>query len=388
MAQGYEDYVNASEQEKNDILHRWRVLKPTLKKKKNPGQDQIEALNTLLEKHKEKRKGRAKLKGKNNQNEISSENREHNYPSYRDTQGSAYNRSMSTLTASSASIHTGSSSAELPGRPTSPYELPGGSSAEVVGRPLGHVQGTIPRTAPVADDDEDEEAYQRAINLSLHDTRMESSQNTEEEDELIERAIQASIDELQRNPPRAPLENGDEEDEEASLQRALTASMAEAGKSGASEEEQRILEEVLRKSVLETRRQRRQRSSDSEWDSSSDDEYGRSSAKLTLTVSPKVGPEVHVRELPSHSVSTPPESVALSPHDHDADEEEQLKKAMELSMQEEDVKQKEKSEEEIVMEYVKKMSLMEEEHRRRMLQGRGEDPRLDEGSSSASGSRP
>ena len=69
-----------------------------------------------------------------------------------------------------------------------------------------------------------------------------------------------------------------DEDDEAALQRALRASVSEASRSGATEEEQRMLEETLKKSLLDTHNRRKgngknkEHGSDSEWDSDTDTE--------------------------------------------------------------------------------------------------------------------
>jgi hypothetical protein len=55
--------------------------------------------------------------------------------------------------------------------------------------------------------------------------------------------------------------------------------------------------------------------------------------------------------------------------DH-ADDEANLKRALEESMKHDEKSQRERTEEEIVLEYVKKQSLLEEEHRKRIAQGR------------------
>jgi hypothetical protein len=418
-AQGYDDFITSTADEREDILQRWRCMKPDIKKKKNPGQEQLDALHTMLDKHREKMKEKSQWKGKDpirgghfgkfdhqmqhvymhpdlersSNSDMYSSTNELSARSTRDGSRGSSNE----LPAMVAAMRSGSirSPTELPATATSPRELPG-SPMVLPGEPLHHANtypiarrpvGLPPRQeqalGPYHDADEDDE-MEAALRNSLVETRsipVRPSQGQEEdEDVLIERAIKASIAELERTQRQS--EDLDEEDEDAALQRALTASMAEAERSGANEEEQRILEEVLRRSVTETRRQQQfqlqndglRGGSFSEFDTESDDEFHPARTVLT----PKGSEQTTEKE----SLSTARTSIEPASEQSSAelDEEEQLKKALEESMKEEKEKQRERSEEEIVMEYVKKMSLAEEEHRRRMLQGREESVKEGEGS--------
>jgi hypothetical protein len=164
----------------------------------------------------------------------------------------------------------------------------------------------------------------------------------------------------------------------------MKASMEEAQKSGVSEEEQRVLEETLRTSMLDTSKARRQHGSDSEWDSSDtedDEDYQRmieeSKHLHDLHSRPEKGDEYFT------AIAGTRETSNAQGATQDDNEEEALRKAIEESeraAQEHQTNlEKQRTEEDIVMEYVKKQSLAEEEHRRRMAQGR------DTGGESSSG---
>ena len=63
MAQGYDDLQYCTPSERADIISRWRCVKVNVKRKKNPGEEQLEALHTLLKEHREKRQAKwAKIK--------------------------------------------------------------------------------------------------------------------------------------------------------------------------------------------------------------------------------------------------------------------------------------------------------------------------------------
>lgn len=176
-------------------------------------------------------------------------------------------------------------------------------------------------TAPV----DDEADLNEAIRLSVQET----SRGDPEEDAAIERAIQASMAELQRDRAgRGGKAAGDDvEDEDEHIRRALQASQAEAEShahpDAAHDEE---LKRALAQSLKE---QRRQRSSDSEWDSESD--TGKDAGHVAGTTL-----KDFERQQAQNAGGAGGEKG-----------------------------QREKTEEEIVVEYVKKQSLLEQEHQRK-----------------------
>lgn len=215
----------------------------------------------------------------------------------------------------------------------------------------------------------EEEAERRELEAAIAASVAENSHGNAEEDQVVARAIRASVAELERAPAGAS-----EEDEEAMLKRAMQASMEEAGRNGATEEEQKLLEETLRKSILDTSR-RRQHGSDSEWDSS-DTEDDADFQRIIAESKELAHLQQHYsQEYQSASGAQDSGTVGATGGSADATaEDEELRKVLEESERVEKERQanasKEKSEDEIVMEYIKKQSLLEEEHRQRRLQGR------------------
>lgn len=350
-AQGFEELQSCTADEHADIISRWHCVHKNTKRKKNPGEEQLEALQTVLEKHRERRKRWiGKLKSKpmpmyppaTTTSDTASSMRD---PGQQSSEGSSRHTPADTPDTSTSSLHHAHT---FPG---ALHELPADPADTL----------TLQHRHPEADDEDAD--MEEAIRLSIshaqtlpakHDAM--ATHTDVDEDELMERAIRASITELQEHPA------GQDEDSDAALQRAMRASIAEASGSGLNEEEQRALEETLRKSVLETRmerrRQRRDRGTDSEWDTE-DDEHDVDTED-----------DEEVKRAIEESRRHAEESTALHDHAH----EEELKRAMEESHREEERKKSElerqRTEEEIVMEYVKRQSLAEEEHRRAMQEGR------------------
>lgn len=383
ISQGYDEASAISQSEREDIVSRWKCIKLNVKKKKNVGEDQIEALHTLM---KERRAKRQEKWARVNSHFKRPEAR----PSF------------------PATMHEHGSYEEIPPPANGATELPASTSrsAELHGNPLQHAN-TFPRphtahsshtmhstrsqTSLEQQLAAEEEAERREFEAAIQASVSETSRGNPEEDDMIARAIRASITELER-----PVAH--EEDDEEVLQRALKASIDEASKHGASEEEQKLLEETLKNSVLDKGGKRR-RGSDSEWDSSDtedDEEYQR------IIAESKELAHLHSHYLDEYAAQTAAgvqetgvvgsqdanetggaggEDAALKKALEESekaglngDEDVALKKALEESEKAEQERmvelEKQKTEEDIVLEYVKKQSLAEEEHRRRMMQGR------------------
>ncbi|KAK4903055.1 hypothetical protein LTR28_001180, partial [Elasticomyces elasticus] len=186
-AQGFDEWHHSSSHERADIVKRWNIIRKDLKKKKNPGQEQIEQFQALLADQKQKKKlwetdkQREKKKNKKDKGR-------------RGSTGDVKHPDE-----------------EYYGHHDVPEGSPGPSSG------LHHVR-TVPRTQD-AEDIEDAD-FEQAIRLSVQET----SKGDPEEDEQIERAIRASVAELQRQPQHG----GQQYDDVEAIHRAMEASIVEA----------------------------------------------------------------------------------------------------------------------------------------------------------------
>ncbi|KAF2203330.1 UDP-Glycosyltransferase/glycogen phosphorylase [Delitschia confertaspora ATCC 74209] len=358
ISQGNDEATNLTARDKDDILSMWRGVKVNMKKKKNPGEEQIDALHTLLKEHRTKRREsfRKVLDGGFKR------------PEARPSFGPSMSNTSSYSNANDVPSTPGAASALRPpitGRQTHPLRAPtydGSSSISLQNARsiLAHPHPS--QSAAQQQENTNEEAEARELEEAIRLSVSQSSHGDPTEAELLERAIQASIKELQRAPA------GTYEDEEEALQRAMRASVEEVAKSGATEEEQRILEETLRESVLNTTCRR----NSSDWDS--DEEMWDDEELKRILAESK---EWHQAQLRQEQETNTEQNVGAATEEND---EEEFRRAMEESERAEEDRRKElerqRHEEEVVMEYVKKQSLAEEEHRRRLMQGRG-DPRAD-----------
>jgi hypothetical protein len=401
ISQGYDETSAISDTERADIINRWKCIRLNIKKKKNIGEDQVEALHTLMNERRQKRHERwAKI---------------NTHFKHKETPPG---RPSLTTVASNDSGY-------------SDLEVTAQHNPDIPVIALQHAN-TFPRSWPSNSESQlsleaqqlvaEEAAEQRQMEAAIAASVAEASRGNPEEDEVVANAIRASIAELQKTVPH-------EGDEEEALQRAITASIAEVGKSGASEEEKKVLEETLRQSLLDTgRRAKHGVDSDDEWNSDEtedDEDFQRmivESEKLARLHT--LPPEYAVAQLNSASGAQedgvlPGDITAVDEalrkaieesekdheieksksHDLESDEalrkaieesekhhqaetsrgteevsDEELLKALEESEKAElermETLEKQRTEEEIVLDFVKKQSLMEEEHKRRMRQGR------------------
>ncbi|KAI9874462.1 MAG: hypothetical protein M1830_009725 [Pleopsidium flavum] len=204
-----------------------------------------------------------------------------------------------------------------------------------------------------------EEAIQRSVTAT--------SRGDPEQDKLIERAIRASIAELQLA--------SQEDDEQEAINRAIQASVAEAAQGRASatlpdprsgtdgrSEQDRVLEEALHLSLQEhqSHNEPHSEAANNKWDDSGietdDDENIQEAIELS-----KQNVLSDVRS--GHAA---------------VEEDQELQKAIEESKQAHSLHEEDnaraKTEEEIVLEHVKKQSLAEQEHRTRLdLKGKSKE---------------
>lgn len=378
ISQGYDEASTVSAQERADIISRWKCIRLNVKKKKNPGEEKIEALHTLMQ---ERRKKKSERWAKVN----SHFKRPSATPSF---PASLDNISSSSLPEvvdhADARDMTGADTAAgaAPERPT-PFQPASTFPQALSSHPPAPEEAQAQAAA-------EEEAERRELEAAIAASVAETSRGNPEEDELVTRAIRASMAELEREPQGV-------EDEEQALHRAMTASLEEAQRSGVSEEEQKVLEETLRQSLLETsHRIQRKRNSDSEWDESDtedDEDYQRIIAESKEMAHMEQGFPVDyyqatggARPREDGDIDANAEEEAMKKAIEESEkamangsvdplaEEEALRKAIEESEKAEQERMQElerqKTEEDIVLEYVKKQSLAEAEHQRRMREGR------------------
>ena len=338
VSQGYNETASLSERERVKILERWRSVKVGVQKKKAPGEEQFEVLHTLMKQRRAKKHARKE-------------------------------------NVKSGFFHHGrGASPVVP--PALDEEEPHNNMSHITpesaGRgsiPLHHSQ-SYPQPQPTSvslqrgrEADGEERQLESAIQASVS----QASHGDAAEDEMLARAMRASVSELERA-------EGEHADDEAALQRALQASADEMERSGAkaSAEEQRLLTEALRRSSTKTKHRgdhTHSHGSDSEWDSSDDDvQWDR------VVAESKELHHLHQHfpdEYDRYRRGIPP----LEPERHDVGAgaheagDDELTRALEESRHAEDERRKaqerERTEEDIVLEYVKKQSLAEQEHRHR-----------------------
>ncbi|KAJ4349079.1 hypothetical protein N0V95_004904 [Ascochyta clinopodiicola] len=377
ISQGHDESATISAQERADIVSKWKIVKVNMKKKKNPGGETMDSLHSLVadkRKRKEDRWNRANFQPKR--------------PDARPSFPPAMSQDSSFSKASTGPTSRSNSNA-----------LPAWKLQEQERLSRVTTAQSQQSQQPVADLEAqlnaEEEAERRELETAIAASVAENSHGNAEEDQLMARAIRASVAELER----APVGSSEQDDEQA-LKRAMQASIDEAGRSGATEEEQRLLEETLRKSLLDTSRHR-QHGTESEWDSSDTEDNAdfqriiaesKELAHLQQHYPQDYQMAADIQEIGTVSAAGAAGAVGAVAGSADTSvEDEELRKVLEESEKAERERQvnasKEKSEDEIVMEYIKKQSLMEEELRQRHLQGRdtaGESSGAGAGASSGS----
>lgn len=356
IAQGYDESTTVSVQERADIVSKWKIVKVHMKKKKNPGGETMDSLHSLVNDKKKRKEDR--------QNRVIAQMRKPEArPSLPPTMSQSSGYSQVSEPASR------SNSTALPAWKVQEQErISRVTSAQSQQSQQTQQSGMDLEAQLIAE----EEAERRELEAAIAASVAQNSHGNAEEDQLVARAIRASVAELERAPA-----NAGGQDEEEALKRAMQASIEEAGRSGATEQEQKALEETLRKSLLDTSRHR-QHGSDSEWDSSdteNDADFQRIIAESKeLAHLQEHYPQDYQGTTSAQQSDTLPTAAPTAASTEPTHEDEELRKALEESEKAEKDREanasKQKTEDEIVMEYIKKQSLMEEEHRQRRLQGR------------------
>ncbi|THW18319.1 UDP-Glycosyltransferase/glycogen phosphorylase [Aureobasidium pullulans] len=308
-AQGYDEWHRSSAQERQEIIRRWRIVESEVKKKRFIH----EQFQDMLKKQWDGNGNDGQGKGSRSLLGIRPRSR-------------ANSRAARTGTQSEVSTPT----VEVTQHPTEPPKY-----------------DDLQFTRGASGND-----LERAIQTSVADT----SRGDPEQDAMIERAIRASIAELTsgQNAPSGG-ENNDDEDE--ILRKAIAASLVDhdgqqpPAYQEASSEHDEELAAALRASMAneghkDKRAKRQGHSTDSEWDTNSsegDDEF-----RLAV----KASQDQH------------------SQHQQ-RDDDAELQRAISQSQEAHKEATSAEEEERVVMEYVKKQSLLEEEHRRTANKGKG-----------------
>jgi hypothetical protein len=378
IAQGYDEASSVTQQERDDIVKKWSHMKWGIKKKRNPGAEQMDSLHSLVQQKRDKKVDReARLNAppesqpllpaglpqtdqypdpprrRGVEPEIRS-----TVPSWRQQEAQRTRELRRQDTTSSGTPST-----------TAPSQQ---SHAEL-------------EAQLKAEEEEEQHELESAIAASV----AEASRGDPDEDRLVASAIRASIAELER----APVGSISAQDEEEALKRAMQASMQEAGKTNVSSEEQAALEETLRKSLLETSRRRRESWQEDD-DTEEDEDFQRiieESKKIAQmheknptqfeTGEQSAKEESGMMDAMSQAIAAnddepKPRGLGTAPSsaEKEGEDDEEMKKVLEESENAEKERlgrlERQKTEEDIVMEYVRKQSLLEEEHRQRVAQGR------------------
>lgn len=190
------------------------------------------------------------------------------------------------------------------------------------------------------------------LETAIQSSVANTSRGDPEQDAMIERAIRASIAELSSGsrPSNANANEMDTEDDDT-LRKAMEASMADH-KGQYHDQSDDELAAALKASLEDHKSKRAKHAghtTDSEWDTPDSD---NDEIRLALKASED-------------------QARMHSPRE-DSDDDAELRRAISQSQEEAQSKQRSAEEEErVVMEYVKKQSLLEEEHRRRWGKGKG-----------------
>jgi len=252
---------------------------------------------------------------------------------------------------------------------------------------------TYPASSSHTGDPELEEAIRNSV--------AETSRGNPEEDAMIERAIRASVLELQAQQQHhdSHPDDHDTTDESAAIERAMQASMAEAERY-ASEHGREVPDEELEKAIKESlaEEERKRGHPIGGGAQATGLPLGGDDSELKQAMKKSINPDGMPADdfglLPSYEQSNkdvgddshagprtdekraPPKVAAAAEEDKDdgvnvsskqVDDEEEIQKAITESKKAQDEADKQRSEEEIVLEYIKKQSLREEEHRQSLL---------------------
>ncbi|KAJ4300926.1 hypothetical protein N0V90_003015 [Kalmusia sp. IMI 367209] len=288
-AQGYEDWLQSSDAEKEDVIVRWRLIQKYLKKKRNPDEMMQDILDA---------QGKKKI----------------------EETGPPQNRRHATSSA--------------PTGADTPSQDP---ESVILAMSGSQTPGQSPKAAE--------------INETNRLSDQETSHRDAEEDADVERTIQEDVSQLQRRRQEA----ADHQEGQDNLQQAMAASEAEAQRHASEALE---YENHLKRVMAQSLREQKQSSIDSKWESDIglddkiDEKFERASVKPENMAEKAVdvaGGSLGVQRTPSYDPGH------LEGTTQSAFEAQRQGQQGEKTAQE-------KTEEEIVLEYVKKQSLLEAHH--------------------------
>jgi hypothetical protein len=235
--------------------------------------------------------------------------------------------------------------------------------------PHTHTPRTV-QTSPIVLDSPRELAENPDLEFenAIHASVAATSRGNADEDMMIERAIRASVKELQKA-------GGNTNDSEA-LSRAIQASIAEANRRRSSEgpgpitisdedaEHQALLEQAIQESLSQYQLPSRFTDADADIDTDDDEAIKlaiEKSKEMPVAAEVDSDEDENIKRAIEKSKETPPEA------DMDTDDDEDVKLALERSKSEHMQElSRAQTEEQVVLEYVKKQSLAEEEHKRKV----------------------
>ncbi|KAF2219485.1 hypothetical protein BDZ85DRAFT_322273 [Elsinoe ampelina] len=350
-AQGFEDWHGSTHEERSDIVQRWAVLQETIKKKKNIDEVVVEwGKEQKVKSDKRRLERRRKIKECLDTTD------------FRGLMGKQKN--IGRIEAGPAHEPRRSESISYQSETPSDVDVLTPASSFDESRELGHVPlqhrsttETVRESHVEVEDEDLELAIQRSI--------QEASSGDREEDELLERAIRESVRQLEERPEH------DDDEESRAIEAAMQASLREAER-------------------LQRRGHQGEYGGFGTLTSESKGriEDGRSGAGPSSADTNQETGVINPSEQPpgyEAATATGSGSGEAAGEGESEDDEQRLADAIRQSLQDHELKERERTEEEIVMEYVKKQSLLEEQHRKKMSgEGRGRDVEAGEGGSGGS----
>jgi hypothetical protein len=382
-AQGWEAWLETDKEFQMELVHRYLKVYEEAKKRKNVGEDQYDAVTEFMEKKKEKRRERwakAMSAYKNKKKELVDGIHSHcpancAIPSHKHRQSHSTSDLLAATSTQGEDVTTMHGAVDAVMQP----------SASVSGSHLEHAR-TFPQPGPSSRHEDDDKELHRDLEEAIRQSVQESSTGDTEEDRAIQRALRASIAELHRPDTVDTHETPVEEDEETQLRLALQQSMIHDHMKDRPSKSATADPEVLHIAgnhdddhvdgdetppAIPPMSPERFRTKDASTVSgvevgagSNEDEDLKKAIEESkkLHTADGVDDDGDIEKAIEESKKL--HSAASAGDDGD------IEKAMAESKRLEEEHEKAKKEEEIVLEYIKKQSLAEEEHRKRIAQGR------------------